>query len=42
MPLITLPDGNIIKFPKKVTGLEVAEKISKSLSKQATVISVER
>ena len=41
MPLITLPDGNNIKFPSKVTGLEVAEKISKSLSKQATVISVD-
>ena len=41
MPLITLPDGNIIEFPNKVTGLEVAEKISKSLSKQATVISVD-
>jgi threonyl-tRNA synthetase len=41
MPLITLPDGNNIKFPNKVTGLEVAEKISKSLSKQATVISVD-
>ena len=40
MPLITLPDGKSIEFPKKVTGLEVAEKISKSLSKQATVISV--
>ena len=41
MLLITLPDGKTIKFPKKVTGLEVAEKISKSLSKQATVISVD-
>ena len=41
MPLITLPDGNSIKFPKKVTGLEIAEKISKSLSKQAIVISVD-
>ncbi|MDB0049626.1 threonine--tRNA ligase [Candidatus Pelagibacter sp.] len=40
MPLITLPDGNTIEFPSKVTGLEVAEKISKSLSKQATIISV--
>jgi len=40
MPLITLPDGNTISFPNKITGLEVAEKISKSLSKQATVISV--
>ena len=41
MPLITLPDGNIIEFSKKITGLEVAEKISKSLSKQAIVISVD-
>jgi len=41
MPLITLPDGNNIEFPNKVTGLEVAEKISKSLSKQASVISVD-
>jgi len=41
MPLIILPDGNSIKFPNKVTGLEVAEKISKSLSKQATIISVD-
>ncbi|MDB9987230.1 threonine--tRNA ligase [Candidatus Pelagibacter sp.] len=40
MPLITLPDGNTIEFLNKVTGLEVAEKISKSLSKQATIISV--
>ncbi|MDA7478525.1 threonine--tRNA ligase [Candidatus Pelagibacter ubique] len=40
MPLITLPDGNTIEFPNKVTGFEVAEKISKSLSKQATIISV--
>ena len=41
MPLITLPDGNTIEFPNKVTGLEVAEKISKSLAKQATIISVD-
>ena len=41
MPIITLPDGNIIEFPNKVTGLEVAEKISKSLSKQAMIISVD-
>ena len=40
MPLITLPDGNTLDFPNKVTGLEVAEKISNSLSKQASVISV--
>ena len=41
MPIITLPDGNNIDFPNKVTGLEVAEKISKSLAKQAIVISVD-
>ena len=41
MPTITLPDGNNIDFPKKVTGLEVAEKISKSLAKQAMIISVD-
>jgi len=41
MLTIKLPDGNYIEFPKKVTGLEVAEKISKSLSKQATIISVD-
>ncbi|MDC0947530.1 threonine--tRNA ligase [Candidatus Pelagibacter sp.] len=41
MPIITLPDGNDINFSKKVTGLEVAEKISKSLSKQASIISVD-
>ena len=38
---IELPDGNNIKFSKKVTGLEIAEKISKSLAKQAIVISVD-
>jgi len=41
MPTITLPDGKNLDFPKKVTGLEVAEKISKSLAKQAMVISVD-
>ena len=41
MPIITLPDGNNLNFSKKVTGLEVAEKISKSLAKQAMVISVD-
>jgi len=41
MLLITLPDGNTIEFQNKVTGQEVAEKISKSLSKQAMVISVD-
>ncbi|WP_435151096.1 threonine--tRNA ligase [Candidatus Pelagibacter bacterium nBUS_44] len=41
MPTITLPDGNNLTFPDKVTGLDVAEKISKSLAKQAMVISVD-
>ena len=41
MPTITLPDGNNLNFPNKVTGLEVAEKISKSLAKQAIVIGVD-
>jgi len=41
MPTITLPDGKSIEFPNKVTGLDVAEKISKSLAKQAMVISVD-
>ncbi len=40
MPNITLPDGKKLSFKSKVTGLEVAEKISKSLSKQALIISV--
>jgi len=41
MPIITLPDGNSLDFSNKVTGLEVAERISKSLAKQAMVISVD-
>ncbi|MDB2647656.1 threonine--tRNA ligase [Candidatus Pelagibacter bacterium] len=41
MPIITLPDGNNLSFPDNVTGLDVAEKISKSLAKQAMVISID-
>ena len=41
MPIIKLPDGNHIEFHNNVTGFEVAEKISKSLSKQASIISVD-
>ncbi len=41
MPDITLPDGKKINFEKSISGLEVAEKISKSLSKQALLISVD-
>ena len=40
MPDIKLPDGRIIKFKNSVNGLNLAEKISKSLSKEAYVISV--
>ena len=40
MTNITLPDGKIIKFEKPVNGSEVAEKISKSIAKQALVMSV--
>jgi threonyl-tRNA synthetase len=41
MPNIILPDGNNLDFPDKVTGLQIAEKISKSLAKQAVVIGVD-
>jgi threonyl-tRNA synthetase len=41
MPIITLPDGNSLNFPNKVTGFDVAEKISKSLAKQALIVSVD-
>ena len=41
MPNITLPDGKSINFEKNITGLEIAEKISKSLAKQALVMSVD-
>ena len=41
MPNITLPDGKKLSFKNNVSGLEIAEKISKSLSKQALIISVD-
>jgi threonyl-tRNA synthetase len=41
MPTVKLPDGKDLTFKSKVTGLEVAEKISKSLSKQALVMSID-
>ena len=41
MPTITLPDGNNLEFSNKITGLEVAEKISKSLAKQAMIVAVD-
>ena len=41
MPTITLPDGKNLNFAKEVSGLEIADKISKSLSKHALVMSVD-
>ena len=41
MPTITLPDGKNLEFSKEVTGLDIAEKISKSLFKQALIMSVD-
>ena len=41
MPSINLPDGKKLNFEKSVSGLEIAEKISKSLSKSALVMSVD-
>ena len=41
MPIIKLPDGKDLVFDKKVTGFEVSEKISKSLSKQALIMSID-
>jgi len=41
MPTIKLADGKKLVFDKKVTGFEVSEKISKSLSKQALVMSID-
>ena len=41
MPDIKLPDGKVIKFKNQVNGFQIAEKISKSLAKEACVISVD-
>ena len=40
MQNITLPDGKKLNFKNKTNGLEIAEKISKSLIKQALIMSV--
>ena len=40
MPNITLPDGKKLTFDNKVSGIKIAEKISKSLAKEALVMSV--
>ena len=41
MPDIKLLDGKKIPFSKKIDGFEIANKISKSLSKEACVMSVD-
>jgi len=41
MPHITLPDGKKIKFKEKINGSDLAEKISKSLSKDASIMEVD-
>jgi len=40
MPNITLPDGKKLTFENKVSGATIAQKISKSLAKDALVMSV--
>ena len=41
MPDITLPDGKKLSFNEKVTGKKIVEKISKSLTKEALIMSVD-
>jgi len=41
MPEIKLPDGKKISFSEKIDGFEIAKKISKSLAKDACVMSVD-
>jgi len=41
MPNIELPDGKKLKFKEKVSGVKVAESISKSLAKDALLMSVD-
>jgi len=40
MPEIKLPDGKKIPFSKKIDGFEIADKISRSLAKDACIMSV--
>ena len=40
MPNITLPDGKQLSFNEKVNGNKIVEKISKSLAKEALIMSV--
>jgi len=41
MPDIKLPDGKKIPFSKIIDGFEIANKISKSLAKDACIMSVD-
>ena len=41
MPNITLPDGKKLSFDEKVTGKQIVEKISKSLAREALIMSVD-
>ena len=41
MPVINLPDGKKLNFEKNISGLDIAKKINKSLSKSALVMSVD-
>ena len=41
MPDIKLPDGKKIPFSNKIDGFEIANKISKSLAKDACIMSVD-
>ena len=41
MPNIILADGKKLDFTESITGLKIVEKISKSLMKQALVMSVD-
>ena len=41
MITITLPDGNTLEFPPKITGLEVAQSIAKSLAKAAIAVDLD-
>ena len=40
MPNIKFPDGKSINFKNDINGFQIAEKISKSLAKQALIMSV--
>ena len=41
MPAITLSDGKKISFSKKIDGFEITNKISKSLFKEACIMTVD-